>query len=287
MFNLPTLIQHLLPHHFLSMLAGILAENKFLKYFLIRIFIRFYKIDMNEALITNVNEYSNFNNFFTRKLKTDARPFDLSPNVIVSPADGNVSALGKIAGSQLMQAKGHYFLVHDLLGGSKDLEKNFTNGIYTTVYLSPRDYHRVHMPISGKLVSTIYVPGSLFSVNEATSESVPNLFARNERVICIFETRAGPMCLIFVGAMIVGSIETSWAGEIRPPNNNRKVHRIDYSSLEKPINLAKGDEAGRFKLGSTVILLFGENAVSLDTQLEINDPIKMGQNLGMILNQQE
>jgi len=287
MFNLPTLIQYLLPHHFLSMLSGLLAENKLLKYILIRIFIRLYKIDMSEALISDINEYSNFNNFFTRKLKTDARPFDLSPNVIVSPADGSVSALGKIIDSQLMQAKGHYFFVHDLLGGSIDLEKNFINGIYTTVYLSPKDYHRVHMPISGKLVSTIYVPGSLFSVNKATSESLPNLFARNERVICIFETRAGPMCLIFVGAMIVGSIETSWAGEIRPPTNNRKVHRIDYSSLEKPITLAKGDEAGRFKLGSTVILLFGENAVSLDAQLKINDPIKMGQNLGIILNQQE
>jgi phosphatidylserine decarboxylase len=284
MSNLLRRIQFLLPQHFLSRFVGFLAESGFLKNILIRTFVRTYKVDMSEALNDDLSEYKNFNTFFTRELKTNARPFDSNSNTIVSPADGKISALGEIIGAQLLQAKEHYFSTHDLLGGNHKLAKQFNNGTFATIYLSPKDYHRVHMPISGKLISTIYIPGKLFSVNRITTEALPNLFARNERAVCLFETNAGPMCLILVGAMIVGSIETSWAGQICPSVNNRQIRAVDYNSLETPINLAKGDEAGRFKLGSTAIILFGQGVISLDTKLKVNHPIKMGETLGYIIN---
>ena len=276
------LIQFLLPHHLLSKIAGFLAESKVLKNFLILAFIRRYKVDISEAKITDASDYKTFNHFFTRELKPGARLIDSSLDTVVSPADGKISAYGEIISSQLLQAKDHHFSLFDLLGGNKEVSKLFINGNYTTVYLSPKDYHRVHMPISGKLISTFYIPGSLFSVNEMTSESLPNLFARNERFVCLFQTRVGPMCLILVGAMIVGSIETTWGEGTFAKNNRDRVHATHYSSLEKPIEFSKGQEMGRFKLGSTVITLFGSQTISIDTEIRMNYSIKMGQKLGYI-----
>ena len=282
MFNFFVLIQFLLPHHLLSKIAGLLAESKVLKNFLIITFIRRYKVDISEAKITDASDYKTFNHFFTRELKPEARQVDLSLDTVVSPADGKISACGKIMGSQLLQAKDHHFSLCDLLGGDGEASKLFINGSYATVYLSPKDYHRVHMPISGKLISTFYIPGSLFSVNEVMSKSISNLFARNERVVCLFQTKVGPMCLILVGAMIVGSIETTWGKGTYITHSKTRVHATDYSSLEKPIEFSKGQELGRFKLGSTVITLFGSQAISMDTKIKMNYPIKMGQKLGYI-----
>ena len=275
-------IQFLMPHHLLSKIAGFLAESKVLKNFLILAFIRRYKVDISEAKITDASDYKTFNHFFTRELKPGARLIDSSLDTVVSPADGKISAYGEIISSQLLQAKDHHFSLFDLLGGNKEVSKLFINGHYTTVYLSPKDYHRVHMPISGKLISTFYIPGSLFSVNEMTSESLPNLFARNERFVCLFQTKVGPMCLILVGAMIVGSIETTWGEETFAKNNRARVHATHYSSLEEPIEFSKGQEMGRFKLGSTVITLFGSQTISIDTEIRMNYSIKMGQKLGYI-----
>ena len=282
MFNFFVLIQFLLPHHLLSKIAGLAAESKFLKNFLIPAFIHKYKVDLSEAKITEPRAYLSFNHFFTRELKPGVRVIDSSLDTIVSPADGKISACGKIMGSELLQAKGHHFSLCDLLGGNKDVSKLFINGSFATVYLSPSDYHRVHMPISGKLISTFYIPGRLFSVNKMMSESLPNLFARNERVVCLFDTNTGPMCLVLVGAMIVGSIETTWSKETSPAHRIKEVHATDYSLLETPIKLSKGQEMGRFKLGSTVISLFGSQGISMNAKIEMNCSIKMGQGLGYI-----
>lgn len=214
--------------------------------------------------------YESFNAFFTRALKADARP--LGEN-IVSPADGAISQLGKISHSTILQAKGHEYSVDMLLGGGDRWSDPFRQGSFATVYLSPRDYHRVHMPCTGTLKRTVYLPGQLFSVNNTTARKVPNLFARNERLVCHFETEYGPMAMVLVGAMIVAGIETVWGGQVPP--HGKDIIRADFTDS---VTLGKGEEMGRFRLGSTVVLCFSQGVETLAT-LGAGSNIRQGQTL--------
>jgi phosphatidylserine decarboxylase len=269
--------QYLLPHHLLSRLAGYVAECRWawFKNPLIEWFVRSYQVDMSEAEITEPTAFANFNDFFTRALKTDARPFVDEPGNIACPVDGAISQIGDIEAGRLFQAKGHEFSSYDLLGGSAELEQQFDGGKFTTIYLSPKDYHRVHMPISGTLREMIYIPGRLFSVSPLTTSKVPSLFSRNERMVAIFDTALGPMAVVMVGAMIVASIETVWAGLVTPPK--RKLQTCRYG---EKIHIKKGDEVGRFKLGSTAVILFGKDAMDWDQALTPGQSVRMGQLLG-------
>ncbi|MGE8496557.1 MAG: archaetidylserine decarboxylase [Pseudomonas sp.] len=275
------LSQYLLPHHLLSRLIGCVAECRvsWLKNQLITLFARHYKVEMKEAQIEDLTAFENFNAFFTRALKPDARPLDATPDAILCPADGAVSQLGKIEHGRVFQAKGHSFSVVELLGGDTERAAPFMGGEFATVYLSPRDYHRVHMPLAGTLREMVYVPGRLFSVNQTTAENVPGLFARNERVVCLFDTERGPMAVVLVGAMIVASVETVWAGLVTPPRRTLKTIRYDEAA-RGPVHLEKGAELGRFKLGSTAIVLFGPEQVKWAENLGANSGVRMGERLG-------
>lgn len=279
-----TITQYLLPHKFICWLAHISANCKiiWIKNFLINYFIQRYPVNMSEARETDPFAYPSYNHFFTRALKPECRPIDTAHDSIVSPADGCLAQCGDISQLRIIQAKGHDYSATELLGGDAELASCFVNGKFITVYLAPKDYHRVHMPLSGKLRQMIHVPGSLFSVNNHAAENIPNLFARNERVVCIFDTVVGPMAVILVGAMIVGSIETVWQGRITPPHG-RTANAWDYDAIASPIQLDKGDELGRFKLGSTVIVLFGPNVATWDPNLKLNMDLKFGASIGNIL----
>jgi phosphatidylserine decarboxylase len=274
--------QYLLPHHFLSALMYRLTriESPGFKNALIRKFIALYGVEMGEALESDPTRYRCFNEFFTRALLPDTRPVSRDGNAVVCPADGVLSQAGDIEDGYLFQAKGHDYALLELLGGDMAWTHRFEEGGFATVYLSPKDYHRVHMPYPGSLKQMIHVPGRLFSVNDTTTRRVPRLFARNERVICLFETDLGPMAVILVGAIFVASIETVWAGLITPAS--RQVRRWDYppGRSEEPIRLDKGEEMGRFNMGSTVILLFGKDRVEWLDALEPGQTVKMGQTLG-------
>ena len=249
------LMQYLVPQHLLSRLAGKLGGCQWqaVKAPFIRWFIHRYKVDMSEAQEPDPAAYSSFNAFFTRALRADARPVQGDEHCVVSPADGFVSQLGPVRNGMLLQAKSRRFSLQALLGGDSALAAEFEEGSFATVYLSPSHYHRVHMPLPGVLRETIYVPGKLFSVNQLTAERVDALFARNERLVCIFDTDYGPMALVLVGAMIVGSIDTVWAGQAAPaPHGLRKT---DYRQQRPAVQIARGGEMGRFKMGSTVIAL--------------------------------
>ena len=282
MSRLFILLQYLLPQHLLSRLTGYLADRSFTSTTLIKLFIRRYRVDMSEAEFPDPDAYACFNDFFTRALKPGARPLAGGSGVIVSPADGAISQFGAINENRLFQAKGHEFTLQALLADSGELATQFTGGEFMTVYLSPRDYHRVHLPLAGKLRRTAYVPGKLFSVNAATTNAVPGLFARNERYVMEFETCAGPMAVIMVGAMIVAAIETVWAGQVCPRPGLRELSRQDYSDHTPPIELATGAEIGRFKLGSTVIMLFPRAAISFAGELQADDSLRMGQRIGTV-----
>lgn len=275
------LAQHLTPQKTLSRLIGRLAEceNTWVKDTFIQNFIKKYQVDMNEAIDPNPQSYKNFNAFFTRAIKPELRPIASDEKAIACPADGAISQLGDIEYGTLMQAKGHTYSLTSLLGGDAELSNRFIGGKFATVYLSPKDYHRVHMPIDGKLTKMIHIPGKLFSVNKVTAEQIPNVFARNERTVCIFETAVGPMAVILVGAMIVASIETVWAGQVTPFNKN--VVTWDYDKLNQ-VELKKGEEMGRFKLGSTAIVLFGADANNWEEHLEATTPTRMGMPFGSI-----
>lgn len=272
-------LQRLTPQHLLSRAAGLLAgtTNTSVKNMFIRWFVQRYNVDMTQALQEDPCAYSNFNAFFTRALKPGARPIDANPDSIISPADGAVSQLGRIESGRVFQAKGQSYSVLELLGGDVEAAGAFADGSFITVYLSPRDYHRVHMPFTGTLTKMTYVPGELFSVNTVTAEEVPRLFARNERVVCHFSTSAGPMVVVLVGAMIVASIETTWAGLVAPLR--RKILTTRYTDV-KPVHLEKGDELGRFLLGSTAIVLFPENSVDWREDLVATGPLRMGEAIG-------
>lgn len=267
-------LQHLLPHHLLSRLAGCIAECRWawLKNPFTRWFAKRYQVDMSEAVEEDPTAYACFNDFFTRALKDGARPL-AEGNGVVCPADGAISQIGRIEHGRVFQAKGQSFSVLELLGGNPEHAAPFQGGEFATVYLSPRDYHRVHMPLGGTLTDMIYVPGKLFSVNQTTAEHVPELFARNERVVCLFDTPAGPMAVVLVGAMIVASVETVWAGLVAPPRRQLKAQRYGEAAPQ----LQRGEEMGRFKLGSTAIVLFAPGAVQWNPQLLAGSAVRMGQ----------
>jgi phosphatidylserine decarboxylase len=272
------LIQYPLPHHFLSriMLRLTRCKIKRLKNFAIKKFIKAFKVDMSLAVEEAPEKYQSFNDFFTRALKAEARPLALGENNIISPVDGAISQMTAINNNTIVQAKGQGYSVESLLGDS-DMAKQFENGNFTTLYLSPRDYHRIHMPVDGTLKKVIHVPGRLFSVNPATVHNVPALFARNERVVCFFETPVGPMAFVLVGAIFVASIETVWQGEITPPTHH-KIRSWDHTT--NPVNLKQGEEMGRFNMGSTVIMLFAKDAMKWLEEHNETDPVQMGQLIG-------
>lgn len=273
--------QYLIPQHLLSRLVGKLADCRigWIKNTLIKNFARRYQVNMAEARVEDLTAYASFNDFFTRELKPDAREITADPLQLASPADGAISELGLLQHGQLLQAKGINYSLTRLLGGDVERAKPFMGGSFATIYLSPKDYHRVHMPLEGRLLETIYVPGDLFSVNQATADHIPSLFARNERLVAFFETPAGPMALILVGAMIVAGIETVWDGQVAPPVRQVKIR--DFSDPQ-PVVLEKGEEMGRFKLGSTAILVFGPEAVQWREDLQNGTPVRLGEALATL-----
>lgn len=250
--------QYLLPKHLLSRLVGSLAaaEAGAVTTALIKLFIRQYQVNMDEALYSQAEDYKTFNQFFTRELKPGVRPLLEDTDKAIFPVDGTVSQFGSINYDRIFQAKGHDFSLTSLLGGKPELAAPFKDGNFATIYLSPSDYHRIHMPLDGTLTDMLHIPGELFSVNPLTTANVPGLFARNERVVCLFDTSFGKMALVLVGATIVASIETVWAGTVTPPASKTVQHWQYPSSGEQAVTLAKGEEMGRFKLGSTVVACF-------------------------------
>ena len=269
--------QYIMPQLYLTQFAGWFAQQKWgaVTHFVIKAFAKKYNVDMSEAKKENFSDYESFNQFFIRELKDDARKINENPTALCLPADGRVSQIGHIDDERLLQAKGHFFSLSDLLAGDEELVNTFKNGEFATIYLSPRDYHRVHMPCDATLRKMIYVPGDLFSVNPFLAEHVPNLFARNERVICVFDTAFGPMVQILVGATITASMSTVWAGVINPPRTG-EVKVWTYQG-DSAIKLTKGQEMGAFQLGSTVINLFLANSVTLAEHLEVDVPVRMGE----------
>ena len=274
--------QYIMPQLYLTQLAGWFAQQKWgaVTHFVIKAFAKKYNVDMSEAKKENFSDYESFNQFFIRELKDDARKINENPTALCLPADGRVSQIGHIDDERLLQAKGHFFSLSDLLAGDEELVNTFKNGEFATIYLSPRDYHRVHMPCDATLRKMIYVPGDLFSVNPFLAEHVPNLFARNERVICVFDTAFGPMVQILVGATITASMSTVWAGVINPPRTG-EVKVWTYQG-DSAIKLTKGQEMGAFQLGSTVINLFPANSVTLAEHLEVDVPVRMGEILATV-----
>lgn len=273
--------QYLLPHHALSrtMLAATRLRAGWLKDLAIRLFIRHFGVEMHQAQQADYRAYPHFNAFFTRALRPEARPVAEGADALASPADATVSQLGPVRNGELFQAKGHSFTLESLLA-SRDHAELFRDGSFATLYLSPRDYHRVHMPVAGRLLDTTYVPGRLFSVNPATTRAVPGLFARNERVVSLFDTDHGPMALVLVGALFVGCMETVWQGVVTPPRGPRVLH-TDYRGRSPAIELAKGQEMGRFNMGSTVIVL-SARPVAWAPEIAPAAPVRMGQPLGRI-----
>ena len=271
----------MLPHHLLSSVARALTRTRIglIKNLQIWIFGWLSGVEWAEAVSPHAADYPDFNAFFTRELAAGSRPLDPDPLAFVSPSDGRISQCGRVTNDRLLQAKGHSFSLRALLANDP-VARDFANGFFHAIYLSPRDYHRVHMPLAGKLQRMIHVPGRLFSVAPYTVRQVPNLFTRNERVICLFETTHGPMAVILVGAMLVSSMETVWAGTITPPHA-RRVSTGDWS--RRDISLEKGQEMGRFNFGSTVILLLPAAAVTSLTDLGPDDEVLMGQKLGRLL----
>jgi phosphatidylserine decarboxylase len=272
-------LQYGLPKTALTQYAGQLAnyQGGALTTFLVKRFIKTYNIDMSEAKHADPAHYKTFNDFFTRELRDGVRQWDENSNILAHPADARVSQCGTIKEDLLFQAKGHYFTLTDLLGGDDALATEFEHGDFATLYLSPKDYHRVHMPCDGTLRQMIHIPGELFSVNPLTAENVPNLFARNERLVCLFDTEHGPFVQILVGATIVGSIETVWEGVITPPRTSEKVRYWHYpAGCEDAIKLKKGDEMGRFKLGSTVINVFSKGQIAFDDTMKPSEKTQLG-----------
>ncbi|MDG9967982.1 phosphatidylserine decarboxylase [Achromobacter mucicolens] len=274
--------QYLAPHHLVSRFFGYASDCRepAVKNWMISRFVRKYGVNMSEALQEDPLAYDCFNDFFTRALKDGARPLDEEPGAVVCPADGAISQMGAIEQGRIFQAKGHSYGLADLLGGDTERAAPFQGGQFATIYLSPKDYHRVHMPVAGTLREMIHVPGRLFSVNPLTARNVPRLFARNERVVCIFDTEHGPMAVVLVGAMIVASIETVWAGLVTPYKRRIKSVRYD-AAARAPIHLEKGAEMGRFKLGSTAIVLFGPDKIRWADTPSVLGPVRMGELLAL------
>lgn len=279
--RLAVLPQYLLPKQALTLLAGKLAsaEAGSLTTSVIRWFVERYAVDMSEAANSDIASYPSFNQFFTRPLRAGARP--LADADFLCPVDGAISQFGPIEQDQIFQAKGHSYSTTALVGGDRELAAQFENGSFATLYLSPRDYHRIHMPCDGRLTRMIYVPGALFSVNPTTARGVPGLFARNERVVCVFESAFGPFVLTLVGATIVGSMATVWHGTVNPPRSREvREWRYENSNGKAAVDLKKGEEMGRFLLGSTVVMLFPQNVMEFNPAWVPTRSLRMGEMMG-------
>lgn len=276
--------QYLLPKRLLTVLAGKVANLRAgpLTQALIRRFVAHYRVDMSEAADSRLESYATFNDFFTRPLRDGLRPISSAP--FVCPVDAAISQFGPIEHDQIFQAKGHSYSTRALVGGDQALAHQFDHGHFATLYLAPRDYHRIHMPCEGRLVRMIYVPGDLFSVNPLTARHVPSLFARNERVVCVFETAYGPFVNVLVGATIVGSVATVWHGVVNPPRT-RGIREWRYE--EQQIVLAKGAEMGRFLLGSTVVMLFPKNVVTFTPDWASTRPVRLGEAMATVVQGSE
>ena len=259
-------LQYVTPKHLLSRVVGKLAEAEMgsVTTFFIKTFIKQYNVDMTEALYEDPTHYRSFNAFFTRPLKPDVRTIDDNDNVLIHAVDGTVSQFGDINSDSIFQAKGHDFSLTTLLGGKPEVAAPFKNGKFATIYLAPRDYHRIHMPVEGTLTDMIYVPGELFSVNPLTAQNIPGLFARNERVVALFDTPVGKMAMVLVGATIVASIETVWSGTVTPPAGKNVQHWSYEKDSEAAVKLEKGAELGRFKLGSTIVVCFEKDMIEFE-----------------------
>ena len=278
--RLAVLPQYLLPKQALTRFAGFVAsrERGWVTTEIIRRFVAKYRVNMDEALDANIASYLTFNDFFTRALKPGTRP--LAPADLVCPVDGAISQFGAIAHDQLIQAKGHHYSTTAMVGGDAALAAQYLNGHFATIYLSPKDYHRIHMPAGGRLTRMIYVPGDLFSVNPVTARGVPGLFARNERVVCVFESARGPFVLALVGATIVGSMATVWHGVVNPPRGKVVREWLYPVSPDKPeasIFLKQGEEMGRFLLGSTVVMLFPKGNLRFNPDWAPGRAVRLGE----------
>ncbi len=274
--RLAVLPQYLIPKQALTMLAGKLASKEAgsLTTNVIRWFVGRYNVNMAEAANPDIASYKSFNEFFTRPLQDGARP--LAGAGLICPVDGAISQFGPIERDQIFQAKGHSYSTTALVGGDRELAAQFENGSFATIYLSPRDYHRIHMPCDGRLTRMIHVPGALFSVNPTTARGVPGLFARNERVVCVFESAFGPFVLTLVGATIVGSMATVWHGTVNPPRPG-VLREWRYDDPASAVNLKKGQEMGRFLLGSTVVMLFPKDSTAFNPDWTPGCPVRLGE----------
>ncbi|MCR3754862.1 MAG: phosphatidylserine decarboxylase proenzyme [Candidatus Westeberhardia cardiocondylae] len=280
--KLKIVIQYLLPKHLLTKLFGWIATQQggWITRLAILIFIRIYNIKMYEAQQQDISTYLTFNDFFTRSLKNNSRPIDHDPSLLVFPADGKILQFGQIKSGYLLQAKEHYYTLETLLARKDSITEIFNQGHFITTYISPGDYHRIHMPCNGILKEMVYIPGELFSVNPITTINIPNIFAKNERVICIFDTNFGIMAQILIGAIIVGGIETIWQGNITPPHGeNIKFWTYSQKNATDAVILLKGQEMGKFHLGSTVINVFENNKIQFNNHIHINYTAKVGQYL--------
>lgn len=276
------LLLYLLPHHLLSQVMYAITRCEWapFKNALIRQAIKLYGIDMSIAANPDPTSYCSFNAFFTRPLRPDARPLAAEGEAVLSPVDGAVSQSGQIVDGRIFQAKGQDYSLEELVGGDRALMEAFDDGSFATIYLSPRDYHRIHIPLAGRLTKMLHVPGRLFSVSPSTTRTVPRLFSRNERVVNLFETDAGPMAVIMVGAIFVASMDTVWAGTVAPSSRSVKTSSYEDSRIE-PVVFERGAEIGRFNMGSTVVLLLGKDAVEWGAAMEPDTKLCMGQGIGI------
>jgi phosphatidylserine decarboxylase len=276
--RLKILLQHLLPKQRLTTLAGRVARSRRdeITSRLIRWFVRKYDVNMSEAEQADLSQYRSFNDFFTRPLKAGARP--LAAADFTCPVDGAISQFGAIDDHNILQAKGHHFTTTELVGGDAALAANFRHGSFANLYLAPKDYHRLHMPCDGRLTQMIYVPGSLYSVNPVTARGVPNLFARNERVVCVLDSpEHGPFAMVLVGATIVGSIATVWHGVVNP----RRTGKLsEWTYADENVVLKQGEEMGRFLLGSTIVMLFRQNAIVFNADWAPERSVRLGEVMG-------
>ena len=271
------LSQHLLPKRALTEFVGRLARARGGRstHAVIRWFVRRYGVNMSEAADPAIESYPSFNEFFTRPLREGARP--LADAAWLCPVDGAISQFGRITGDRVFQAKGHEYTTRALVGGDAHLAARFAEGHFATLYLSPKDYHRIHMPCDGRLRRMIHVPGTLYSVNPLTARSIPGLFARNERVVCVFDSDRGPFVMALVGATIVGSMATVWHGVVNPP---RPGELREWSYADGEVSLRRGEEMGRFLLGSTVVMLFPAEKIDFVPDWAPGRAIRMGEAMG-------
>jgi phosphatidylserine decarboxylase len=276
-------LQHCLPQHTISrlVLAATRSRAPWFKNLLIKSFVRGFAPDMSDAQVPEPTAYASFNEFFTRSLRAGTRPLDMQHDAIISPVDGTLSEAGTLTEDRLLQAKGREYTLADLLAGRRDWQRSFQGGSFATIYLAPYNYHRIHMALAGELRAAWYVPGRLFSVNRTTATLVPRLFARNERVICGFDSAGLPWAIVLVGALNVGSMATVWHGDVTP-RKLREVTELPVDASAAPTTLAKGDEMARFNMGSTIILLLPPGAARWDSGLVPGKTLRMGERIGML-----